>query len=835
MPQDRLRSFCLYAGVAVASAASLSMQVAATRIFSLTLWHHYAYLVVGLALLGFGAAGSFLTARGGALLDRDGPLAAVLSRRTRAAAVAVFAAMALTATVRCDSLTLREDPTNIAGLVLITILTTIPFFAIGVVITTALAGFSRGSGPVYAADLLGAGLGAIAAVLLVPALGGPGLVFASGAGVAVGALLFGLCAGPWESIKSALLVVLLAWGTVALGDDEAWITPAAGKEINLYYNLPGVEDPIEHSEWTPTARLDVARPLLMGPGFGGEIGKTGQGTNWNIRGVTQDGAAPTALYEARENLLEQPWLKASNQCAAYAVRGARETDGGRALVIGVGGGIDVLIALANGMTHVTGAEINDGMLDLLREHYKDFTGNIPGRDDVTLVNAEGRAFVANTTETFDVIQLSGVDTYAAVSSGANSVVEAYLYTVEAYGDYLDHLEPGGLVSVSRFVMERPRETLRLAGIAAEALRQREVAEPWRHIFVLRGPEWASVLTCERAFTEAEAQAAVTFAEREGFQVLFDPFAPQENPYDELLRSDEAGRAAFAKNYEFRVEPSTDDKPFFFNYFKWSTLPSLFKGEGKKLDADADAKDYYMSTLPIAHFVMFVTLLVAVVLSFAGILRPLRGVVDAGNVKKGPWLVYFAGLGVAFLFVEIGFLQRLTFFLGHPTYALSVVLSSLLVFSGLGAAVSKKLSGGPFRLVLPVLVAGLVALAGWASAKYLHQWIGNDFNVRVAISLGFVAPVGFLLGMPFPTGLERVRAAAPSLIPWAFAVNAFFTVLASTVATMIAMETGFTTLFYAAAGIYIIAFAALAATPKPRPEPAASGGSEDITDTAPVTG
>ena len=793
-------------GVGLSSASALLTQIAFTRIFSITLWHHFAYLAVGLALLGFGAAGSLLTARGGALLPKDGSLDATLARRARWAAFAVFFSVAGAAAVRCNSLQVMGDPSSVAGLALITILTTLPFFGVGMVIATALAGVEKGAGPVYAADLVGAGIGAAAVIPLIPILGGPGLVFASALAVAFAAFLFSLRAGVGEMIWSLVVLVVLGAAFYFVGDDERWVTPALKKEIHQF-------QVIDHSEWTPLARLDVSQAVDFKPAFGGEFGKESE-TLWRVRGVTQDGAAPTVLFRVEDNQHgELPFLRTATQAAAWRALAAGDAapSEAQALVIGVGGGIDVMIALAHGAKHVDGAEINQGMIDLLEDQYKEFTGDLPGRPDVNIVRAEGRHFVASTDKHYDVIQMSGVDTYAASASGANSLAEAYLYTVEAFDNYLDRLSDGGIVCVSRFVMnEAPRETLRLSGIAAEALRQRDVDEPEKCIAIIGGNFWASVMVCERGFSEAQLEAIRTHAGEQGFNVLFDPSNPGERAYDQLLRSSPEERAEFVADYPYLMEPATDDRPFFFNYFRWDKLSRL-----KDLRSD-NTEVPYTTTIPIAHGILFLTLLVTVLLGLAGILRPLRGLGNEGK-GRGVFSLFFACLGVAFLFVEIGFLQRLTFFLGHPTYALSVVLTGLLLSSGLGAALSSRL-GGIGTKVLPVILALAILGAGWVSEVKLADWIGFEHYIRVIIALAFVVPLGFLMGMPFPYGLERLRAVSPGLVPWAFAVNAFFTVLASAVATLVAMEFGFRALFATAAGTYILAFLALAMAPRPRRQP-----------------
>ncbi len=465
----------------------------------------------------------------------------------------------------------------------------------------------------------------------------------------------------------------------------------------------------------------------------------------------------------------------------------------KVLVIGVGGGIDVLMALLKGAASVIGAEVNPAMLALLTDRYREYSGNLAGDPRVTLVNAEGRAFVRSSQDRFDVIQLSGVDTYAALSSGAYSVAEAYLYTVEAFADFLERLNPGGFVQVSRFYVDPPRETLRLAAIAAQALRSRGVAEPWRHILIMSGALWASVVVSERVIEEGEVAAVRAFAEREGYAMAFDPLRPSDKPFDHLLRGSDAERAEFQATYPYRVDPVTDDAPFFFNYFRWSNVPSIFGMTGRFV---------YTMPVPVGHVILLLTLLVTAVLATIGIRRPSRQLAITRNSERRRFATYFACLGIAYLFIELAFLQRLTLFLGHPTYALSVVLAGMLISSGLGSAVCRSVRVSP-RVVLPIAAIAAV-VSGIAAGSILPQFLGLPFAGRVALALAMITPVGFLMGMPFPIGLERLRAVSAHAVPWGFGVNAFFTVIASTLAVILAMDFGFTTLFVIGALCYGLA-------------------------------
>ena len=792
--------FPVFFAVALVTAAALAIQVGLTRVFSVTLWHHFTYLVIGIALLGYGVAGAVLSYWTRSGTDENALGRKRLSRRVRWVALASFAAFACSTTVRFDALELFRDPSVGVGLALLILLTAIPFFGAGLVVATALASYPKRTGSIYAADLLGAGCGAAIALPALSWLGAPGLIFVSTVVMAVAGVLFALPLGRSEIVKGVFIVVLLSTFAGLLHDDEPWAFPAPSKEIHLFPSRgPGVRKSV-HRKWTPTGRIDVSAETSLPPLMGGEFGRDALAFR-KIRLVMQDGAAPTFLFRMKGDLSELSFLRHSSTAAVWVARGVNLGDdqiprgniGAKSLVIGVGGGIDLAIALAHGADHVTGVDVNPEILALTQKHFVDYTGKLALRKDIRLVVGEGRSFIRRTDQRYDVIQLSGVDTYAALSQGAYSVAEGFLYTVEALEDYLAHLRPGGCVSFSRWIMNPPRETLRLATTAAEALRRRGVKDPATHLVVIRGNAWATLLACDKPFEKRQVQRLHAFAHYEGYRWVFNPLNNTGGAFDRALRTPEQSRKAFIADYVYQLNPTTDDAPFFFNYFRWKNLAQM--GEMK-------SENVYTSPVPIGHGLLLGTLLLTGILAFFGIWLPARK--HVGLSSRWAYTLYFGALGLAYLFVEMTFLQRLTFFLGHPSYALTVVLSALLISSGLGSAASKWVKGEKrlrwLSFGLPLVLLGAIFI----SRLLLVELVGLAFAGRVVVSIAVLLPVGFLMGMPFPLGLARLESKGSGLIPWAFGVNAFFTVIASSLATVIAMESAFTVLLGLAGGLYFAA-------------------------------
>jgi spermidine synthase len=783
-------------GVALTSGAAIAAQVALTRVTSITLWHHFAFLVVGVALLGFGIAGAWLTARGGAVRSGDGDVGELLARRSRWAAASSFVSILAMLTMRPNALELFNDASVGFSLLLMIVFAMVPFVGAGAVIGTALSVWPKAVGRVYAADLIGGGVAAALAVFGLSIGGALGVLACTSLATALASIMFSLRnAQRFASALTLLCIAVVAM--LLLRNEDAWIKPAPTKELAALLRLN--PNAIEHRAWTPHGRIDVSHPFDSAPLVAGDIADP-RPRPWRVRFVTQDGAAPTTMHFVQDDASELTFLPHATTTAVWALRGARfatpPNDDLRVLVIGVGGGVDVLNALAHGAGHVDGVEVNPAILALHTQQFPDFVG-IAKHEHVNLVEAEGRSFIRGTDKRWDVIQLAGVDTFTALASGAYSLAEAHVYTLEAFDDYLARLSHGGCLSVSRLFLDPPRETLRLAMTAVEAVQRRGVAEPWRHVAIVRGRVWSTLLTCEQPLTQRQRNQLRLWSEQHDFKIAYAP-GHTKSLFARALTGSASERVAFASRYPYRIDPATDERPFFFNYFRWSSLRSI---------DEMKSGSVYAAPVPIGHGVQLLTLMITALLAAIGIVGPLRGrgASLAGRRSVG---VYFACLGAGFLLAEVALIERLTFFLGHPTNALAVVLSALLVASGAGSAMSQRLVDrwGSARLG-GVVVTALIVVAA-ASHWLLPRLVGWSHSSRTMIALLLVAALGFVLGIPFPHGIRQLRASRVALIPWAFGVNAFLTVVAASLAPLFALEVGFSLLLIASAAAYVLAFRAL---------------------------
>jgi hypothetical protein len=479
------------------------------------------------------------------------------------------------------------------------------------------------------------------------------------------------------------------------------------------------------------------------------------------------------------------------------------------LAIGLGGGVDALSAILHGARSFTGVEINPVTVHAGREVFAQWNGGVLNHPRVEPVVAEGRGFLRSRGSSYDLIEINSVDTLSALSTGAYVISESYLYTADAVGDYLDHLRPRGLFAmvvgdVTRG--EAPRHTLRLASIVRRALDERSVAEPGRHVAVVASREAVPLihtLVRNEPFDEAELAPLDAFVESQGFVYWHRPGRSSETRVSKILTEPRARLDAFYARHALNLRPTTDDSPFFFNFYKWRTL----------LGDLAGARLSYQRAYATGQIVLLVMLVQSSLFAALLILLPLVRVPRAGGgtaLQRAAWLAYFAALGAGFILLEISFIQRFVLFLGYPTYSLTVVLLALLVSTGVGSWLTDRVRSG-FERKLPVRLVLLLAMVGAylvAVPWIFDALLGAPLGVRIAVAIALLAPLGLVLGGFLPLGVRVLERTNRQLVPWAWAVNGCATVVGTILAVIGGMTWSFTAVALAACAIYVAGVAAL---------------------------
>lgn len=806
----------LVVAVALLSGAALGFEVLLVRLFSIAHWHHFAYMIISLALLGYGAAGTFLSFTRARLLARFplsfGLFAALFG-------VSVPAAFALSAAVPLNVLEIVWDPRQRAYLPLVYAILTVPFFFAATGIGLALTAAGRDVGRIYRGDLIGAAIGALAVV------GGLHALPPGGCLVAIGAV--GLVAAAfacWDDevppglpVALTAAAALLVWAWPA---DWATAKPSPYKELSLALSIPDSE--IVAERFGPLGLLTVVHsptvPFRHAPGLS-LAATTGPPEQL---GLFIDGGGMTAITRFDGRL--EPFAYLDQQTAALPFH---LLDRPRVLVLGAGTGLDVLLALRHDARSVDAVEINPQLIELVADTFAAFAGGIYDHPAVTLRIAEARSFVAATERRFDLIHLALLDSFSAAAAGLHALNESYLYTVEAFQTYLDTLAPDGFLSVTRWLRSPPRDGLKLFATALTALERRGVAAPGDRLALVHGWQTVTLLVKNGPLTDDDVTRLRAFVRDRGFDVAFYPgidaaepnrFSVFDRPYlfegaAALLGPD---RRRFLADYPFIVAPATDDRPYFSHFLKWRTLVELLRPPERS----------GVNLVEWGYPVVAATLLQAGVASAVLILLPLAAFRWRTGGGRPPrrlrWrvAVYFSALGLAFLFVEIAFIQRFQLFLGHPLAAVAVVLFGFLLFAGLGSGAARpgaeRLRWSSGRMAAVAAAAIVVFASGYLVVlpALFAALAGLPAAAKVAVALALIAPIGFFMGMPFPLGLGDTAAEAPELVPWAWGINGCASVLSAVLATLLAIHVGFSVVVVLALVLYALAASTFPAATTP---------------------
>jgi spermidine synthase len=785
------------------AAVALFTQVLAHRIVAAKLLNNFAFLIISLTMLGFALSGVVLTRWLAAFLPR---VREVLSGCAAAFAVTLLACSA--AFYAAD--TGPQYIVDFGRWLPLSLLFVVPFTFCGLALGLLLSVPELPTRRVYAFDLAGSAVGACTVIPAISAWGvEASLVGASALLVGATALL----APPRGRLPRAAVAIAVAVIAVcAVLRDRAF---------QMYYPdasmLAASRDPasgyvIEHVAWDPVARIEVSRipppdPLTMS--YPSHLGPNRALHARIKRLITQNNWAFTyALdYDGRKESLDG--LEETIYASAYQ---ATSVPSPRVLVIGVGGGYDLLTALRFDAREVTGVEINSATVGILTDTYRDYFRHWVSDPRVRVVAGEGRHYLASHDDRYDVIQLSGVDSYAGTAAAAHVFSESYLYTREAFDIYLSRLTDEGILAMMRLEFVPPREMLRALATAVAALRRAGAAHPAAHVMTLTEPSgrFTSLLVQRRPFRPDQVRRVQEWAGRNPFLGL--TAAPemnggQHNAYQIFLSLDDPRREAiFVKSYPLAIAPVEDDRPFFFRYSAWHELGGLFSPD-----------PWVRSRVPPMEKSLLALLTVIGAAALLCVQLPLR-LMSRRPPRSRRLAVFFAGLGIGYMAAEIALLQTFGLFLGHPNYALSVVLASLLLASGLGALYAPHIVGalGGVRFV-SYAVAVVVLLEALVVLPLLPRLLTLPFALRVAVTFLLVLPIGVGLGTFLPTGLEALKRDTPEAVPWAWGLNGVFSVLGPVLGVAFSITWGMRALLLAAVVVYLMAgFAYPGARPQPDP-------------------
>lgn len=796
-----------YVGIFLFSLATLLLELSLTRVLSVALWYHFGFLIISTALLGFGTSGVVL-ALWQNLRERI-PLDRALTVLAMLFGVLTIGCFWLMQRIQFDPFNVVADRRQWLFMPLYYLVIATPFFCSGLALALL---FTRGTSQInrlYAFDLVGAGVGCAALAVVMPKFGGSGSVVIAAMLGMLAAAVFAFA----QTRKLAAVCVACSLALLALSFAAERILP-----INVTTLKRPLPYPPMFTAWNTFSRIDVfERPANPEKGFPAMR-----------RFVYDAGTAATGSQDLRPNVREylQKHRDDDDYPSGIAYLGKQKPS---VLVIGSGGGAEVLDALHYGARAVTAVEINPIINDVISGSMNDFWGGMFHLPEVKLVTEEGRSFVRRSRETYDAIISVHTISNAAVASGALSLSENYVLTREAFEDYFERLAPDGVIYFTR-----PESHIgRLFATAREALERRGITNPAAHFYAYRIPpdDWEKERFGEnRPAFEAGflvKKTPFTIDEQQKMEALLgvgQPPRDEGRPAPETLYSlaePHVGSVlhtllttpdlpAFYQTQVRQYEPATDDRPFFNHHTRWSSLNwqtfrALFTH--KKLGM------LMLGDLPVAEISLLVLLAQTIVLAAALIFLPLVRFSREGLrvPRRGRFLLYFAALGFGFITIEMALLSHFTLFLGQPVYTYAVILASLLVFTGLGAHLTGRFAANPRQallrsvplLLMTLLVTALVVPLLFAAALGFALWL------RILLAVLVLAPLGILLGMPFPLGLQIVSGEAAPLVSWAWGVNGFFTVIGTVTALILGMTFGFKLVLLVGASCYLLALAAIA--------------------------
>lgn len=790
------------------SLGAILLEVSWTRILSFKLVYYFTYLVIGIAMLGLGSGGvlvAVLPSLRRAQAERIVPAACAI------AAVSVLVGYPLVALLRVDAFDLvaallRGEWSSalggVAGLVALCALLAAPFLAAGIALAAIFSSDPGRIHRLYGADLLGAALGCAAVVPLIPLVSPPGIVMLAGLCFAAAALPL-----PANRHRAASSAALAAAALLALGVLAPGLLPEPRPDrVKTLGAGANAASRVIFSRWSPVFRVDVATSLRPDAHF-----------------LVHDGTVGSYLERfdpADETRRER--LAHSDRSYPFKVLGGNP----RVAIIGSAGGSEVRASLLLGASRVTAVELNPVTVGLHRGEFADFLGHLADDPRVEMVHAEGRSFLRGAGSPFDVVWYVAPDSYAstnAATAGAFVLSESYLYTTEAILDSLARLAPGGVV-VMQFGEaaweQRPRRTVRYLATAREALRRIGIADPSRHLLVATAPGFGpgavatTILVKATPFGEDEARRFVETADGiEGARVVHVWTRPGDGgPVAQVVGLDDRALGPWLDAQEFAVGPVRDDAPFFWHFVRFR---DALRGRISPLHLEDGAGEVLLLGFVALAAGFAALLLLSPLLAIGPVWRAIPHKVASG--------AYFAALGAGFMLLEVSLIQRLTLFLGYPTYSLTVTLFALLLSSGAGSLLAGRLVEHRNRSLLAVggLLAGLVLFDIAFLSRILQALLGQPLPIRIAIAIALVTPLGLCLGTLLPMGLRSVAAATDhpaEIVAWSWAVNGFFSVVSSVGATILAMTWGFDATFVLALAVYGAGIAALLTTPEPRLDP-----------------
>lgn len=764
-----IKKNAIFSSIFLINFTTLFAEILLTRIFSVTLGYHFTFFVISLTMFGLSLGGTYL------FIFRKNILKIAEDKVLYVAFLLIpLSFLLIIFTVPKISFSFYFGPRAYLLALILFLICQLPFFFVGFLMSYLFMQLNKESGKVYFFDLIGAGAGASIPVLLINYFGPINSLIFLGI-VSSTALVLNS-----NHKKKSSIVVLSSFIILLLMNyqfNHIGITEAKGKKMNNLF-----------VKWNSCSMVRV---------FGDENSSEPDGGNeWGMSSVYQGLYSPKLNMEIDANAYSPiikfngdfgkvEFLKYDVISFAYHLYNSPNV-----LIIGPGGGRDVLSALIFGSKKIVGVEINPIIAnDIMKERFKSYSGDLYCLGNVEIIVDDARSYIRNSKSRYDIIQASLVDTWAATSAGAYSLSENNLYTVEAMAEYINHLTPSGYLTISRWY---GADSYKLTVLYLEAAKKLMIKNARKHIVLIKSGNIVNHIFKKSEFSNAEIKKISQLADEMKFEILYMSNVRSKSEYTQIIYNKKLNNT---RPY-FYLKASTDDSPFFFNKIQFRAVPGVLLG----------------ITKDVGIFLLYGLFIISSVLSLILIVVPLylnkKDLFEKEAKSKFLYLIYFSLLGIAFMLMEISFVQKFMIFLGLPIYSTTVVIFSILVFSGIGSFFTNKIAENKLKSHLKIIllvIIGIILCYNLSLYPLFNKLLGIGIKIRILISIFLLSVMGFFIGMPFPIGMKLLGLKYKGLIPFCWSLNGIFSVLGSILAVILAMNIGFTKTIFLAASLYFIAF------------------------------
>ncbi len=777
--------------ISILSAAIVTYEIQLMHFFTIVQWHHFAYMVISIALLGFGASGTVISIFRKWMLQRKDFLLPFLM---------ISCGLLMTIIIRIsrhefflfDSYTLFVDRSQFSRLLGTYFLFFLPFFsgalAIGLIFIHKVSNIST----FYFSDLLGSGMGGALAIFLfwqfspqeIPSI------------VAIMPILAGILI-----IRKKTGLYLITYSLLSL-------SIVVFHFINPFDLLPSQFKSISYTLNLPNAKIDqeISSPYGLVQVVSSPVQRYAPGLSLTYA----DAVPPSSVIFNNGDWYASipPWSKKdTSHILNYTTMALPYvfSEPKNVLLFNAGGGFEVSHALFNNAEQITAIEPNATVISLLKNEYTSLTDSLFYHPKVEIHDQASRTFLNQTDKKYDIIQLPLLGSFGG-TVGLNALQEENLLTKEAFAEMWKKLTPNGMIVLSSWIDLPPKITLKSAAMISVSMEAFQIKEPLNHIVAIRSWGTTTYLVKRNPFDQLDIEKVRSFCTFYNFDpILLPGITDQEKVQfntmeDDVFFNDLEGmfsdqRDRIISKYDFNIQPATDNKPYFFQFLRWKKFPDLIKKTGEKSTV----------FLELGYLIVVVTFIQVVVLAMLFIILPLFRLGWKGGNKA--WVIfYFTALGFGYMFLEIVFIKYFVLYLGHPIYSVATVISVMLISSGLGSYYSSRFKEyREILLKITGLITALIILYTFFIGVFLSSTVGLPITLKIVVTAVIIALPSFFMGMPFPIGLKIVDHIKKSNVPWAWGINGCVSVISTSLAAIIAVEMGFMAVMLFAALAYGIAF------------------------------